>query len=643
MRNKILVGAGMTAFIAAWAAKDPVVMTVNGVDVPRSEFEYLYHKNSKQQLTPQPLEEYAEMFRIYKLKVADAKASGLDTLETFRNEMAQYRRELAEPYMADSLLIDTLVEETLARSREDVETSHIMMFKTRDLKENRRHYAQLDSIRGAILGGADFTEMAKLYSQDPSVKRNDGNLGYITAGRYPYNFETAAYTVAEGEVSEIVESPAGYHIVKPGKRRPSRGKVEVSHIMTMAGEAQSPAEQERAKELIDSIYSVVAKEPGQFADLARRYSADPGSARQGGKLPAFGPGEMVPEFEELSYRLRDGEIGGPVKSRYGWHIIQKHSSFPAPDRETIKGTVMQRLSNPNDGMHKRYAESQKEKLGRKHKLKEYESVREAMEEEASVNGIDSLFMARWIGGAQGKQPLFSIDGKNVAAREFVEEISQSRGMPANIAPMMIETYYGIFSGGKLTEAEEDWLYANEPDYRNLLNEYHDGSLLYEVSLKKVWNKASEDTAGLEKYFEDHRDNYTWTSPKVKGIIVSAVNDSVAKTAISYMAKVSQDSIFPGVKKEFGKKVKLERFVVGKGGNPIVDRLYYGLDTKQPEGGAYPSVMLYNPRELSNPEEVSDVRGQVVSDYQNELEKEWIAELEKKYPVKVNKKELKKVK
>ena len=111
MKNRILVGAGLSACIAAWAAKDPVVMTVNGVDVPRSEFEYLFHKNSRQQLAPQTLDEYVAMFEIYKLKVADAKASGLDTLESFRKEMDQYRRELAAPYMTDSLFIKTHAEE----------------------------------------------------------------------------------------------------------------------------------------------------------------------------------------------------------------------------------------------------------------------------------------------------------------------------------------------------------------------------------------------------------------------------------------------------------------------------------------------------------------------------------------------------
>ncbi|MDE6336924.1 MAG: hypothetical protein K2L34_10195, partial [Muribaculaceae bacterium] len=146
MNNKFLVGAGLSVFALAMTAKDPVIMTVNGVDVPRSEFEYLYHKNSQQQLSPQPLKEYAEMFKVYKLKVADAKASGIDTTSAFRKEMAQYRRELAQPYLTDSLFLNRLVEEAAERSKEEVETSHIMLSKTRSEAENRKLKARMDSI-----------------------------------------------------------------------------------------------------------------------------------------------------------------------------------------------------------------------------------------------------------------------------------------------------------------------------------------------------------------------------------------------------------------------------------------------------------------------------------------------------------------
>ena len=89
MKKTVMAGIGLGAAALMFAAKDPVIMTVNGVDVPKSEFEYLYHKNSQQQINPQNLDEYVEMFKLYKMKVADAKAEGIDTLSSFIKETEQ--------------------------------------------------------------------------------------------------------------------------------------------------------------------------------------------------------------------------------------------------------------------------------------------------------------------------------------------------------------------------------------------------------------------------------------------------------------------------------------------------------------------------------------------------------------------------
>ena len=124
----MLVGVGISAFALALAAKDAVVMTVNGKDVPKSEFEYLYHKNSQQQMSAQPIDDYAELFKLYKLKVEDARAEGLDTMQNFKKEMEQYRHDLAAPYLADSTYMYQLLDEAAKRAQEEDEARHILIF-----------------------------------------------------------------------------------------------------------------------------------------------------------------------------------------------------------------------------------------------------------------------------------------------------------------------------------------------------------------------------------------------------------------------------------------------------------------------------------------------------------------------------------
>lgn len=642
MNNRFLIGAGFTVFAAAMLAKDPVIMTVNGEAVPKSEFEYLYHKNRQQQMTPQPLQEYVEMFKLYKLKVADAKAAGIDTTAAFRKEMAQYRRELAQPYLTDSLYIKSLVKEAALRGQEEVEVSHIMLAKKRSEKENRELKMRLDSVRSAIIAGADFGEMAKQYSSDRGSSGKGGYLGFIPANRYPYSFEIMAYSLPEGEISEIVESPMGYHLIKTGKRRPSRGKVHASHIMKMSRKDDTPENRKRAKASIDSLYRIVKADPSRFADVAKSESDDRGSAMKGGELPWFGSGEMVPEFENAAFSLSEGEISEPVESQYGWHIILVNGHKGPASADELEPELLQRFQSPQDDRREMIRIHNMNKLAEKHDAKISQSALSSLKELAAAEGIDSLFIDRNSKGAIADLTLAEIGKLKYPVSAYLPTLKGITRGSGEAAAETLEKTVNTWFNNLLCDIEMDWLYANEADYRNLLNEYHDGSLLYEVSLQKVWDKASKDKEGLERYFQANKDNYSWTNPHVKGMLVQAVNDSVAQVLKNRMDALAGDSIIPVLRKEFKGKAVIERILVEKGANPMVDNIMYGAPAVSPTGN-YKVYFLYNPRIIAKPEEVNDVRGAVTGDYQTELENRWAEELRNKYTVKVNEKELKKVK
>ncbi len=561
-----------TAFCAS--AKDEVIMTVNGVDVPRSEFEYLYHKNQQQQVDPQSLDEYAEMFKIYKLKVADALAQRLDTAASFRREMNQYKSELAAPYMTDSLFINSLVKEAYDLSREEVEAFHIMLAKGDTQEDNKAVKAKADSIRGVLLGGGDFAELAAKYSIDRASSNAGGRMGYIVSGRFPYAFEKAAYTLTPGEISEIVESPQGYHILKGGKHRPARGTVLVEHIMKMVPPTASAEEQAAAKAFIDSIYNVVVANPEKFEDLARELSDDKGSGRQGGKLNWFGAGMMVEPFDSASFAIQVNEISQPVKSQFGWHIIRKLDAKAPATLDEMKPGVLKRIANPQD---ERYA----------------------------------------------------LVGKNLInnLRKKHKKLLQKQDLDDQA----------------LMEVEYEWLYANEPEYRNLLNEYREGSLLYEASLREVWDKAAKDNDGLTDYFNAHKDEYKWTKPHVKGILVQATNDSVAGLVRTALREISDDNGLKALRKQFVGKATIDRILMEEGQNPMVDNVIFGGDPVKPSNKKYTVYFIFEPKLLDAPETMTDVKSLVTSDYQNQLERDWVQALKSRYPVTVNEKVLKKVK
>lgn len=573
-RKYIAAIAVLAASAVTVLAKDEVVMNVNGVDVPRSEFEYLYHKNQQQQVDPQTLEEYAEMFKIYKLKVADALSQSLDTMSSFRREMKQYRADLAEPYLTDSLYLNSLVKEAYDMSRQEAEAFHIMLAKGATPEEEAASRAKADSIHAELLKGADFAELAAKFSVDRASSTAGGRMGYIVASRFPYGFEKAAFSLAPGQISEVVESPQGWHILKGGQKRPARGNVLVEHIMKMVPPTATAEQQAAAKASIDSIYKAVVANPEKFEELARELSDDKGSGRQGGKLNWFGAGMMVEPFDSASFAIQVGEISLPVKSQYGWHVIRKLDAKGPASLDEMKPTLLKRFGNPQDERFNMVKKNLIDKLRKKHKK------------------------------AIGKRDL---------------------------------------SDSEVLDIEYDWLYANEPDYRNLLNEYREGSLLYEASLREVWDKAAKDEQGLTDYFNAHRSDYNWTKPHVKGILVQTVNDSVADLVREALKTADTDDPIKAVRKQFVGKAAIDRILMEEGQNAMVDNAVFNGPAVTPNSKKYSVFFVFEPKILTAPETMTDVRSLVTGDYQNQLERDWVERLKSRYPVTVNQKVLRKVK
>lgn len=644
MKKTVAFGLGVLAVAGAYAAKDPIIMTINGENVPKSEFEYLYNKNSQQQVNPQTLDEYVEMFKLYKMKVADAKASGLDTLASFRKEMEQYRHDLAAPYMADSAYMYRLAEEAYDRSRKEVDAYHIMTFKGRTLESKRQARHLIDSLKQALDNGADFAELATKYSQDRRSAAQGGRMGYIAAGQYPYSFEVVDFALPESQISDIVESPVGYHILKGGKARPARGKVKVEHILKLT-RGKDEAGKAAAKASIDSIYAVVAANPDQFEELAKNLSEDPGSARQGGLLPTFGVGEMVAEFDSVAFAIPVNSISRPFESAFGYHIIKKLEEIAPADKDHYIKTQLRAMTSPRDERSKMITRHITDNLASKHKASINRSTLAMINEAIKANGIDSLFYTSWRDGANGNISIAEIDGKKIPARQFVETLKGRKESNVLDAAEMLENSLDNFYSDQVIDAEENLLYNTVADYRNLLKEYTDGSLLYEVSVRKVWDKAAKDEKGLNDYFQAHRDDYKWTEPHVKGLFVQTLNDSVAdliRARVKELQAANQD-VITAIRKEFKNQAAIESILIAKGGNPLVDHVAFGGPKVESPLANYKYYFMIDPRILTAPESAEDVKGLVTSDYQNMMQTKWENELRNRYPVKVNQKVLKSVK
>lgn len=642
MRNKLFIGVFALSALMVLNAKqkDPVLMSVNGNDVNLSEFEYLYNKNKQQQLEKQSLDKYLEMFTIYKLKVADAKAAGVDTTKSFITEFDHYRDDLAAPYLEDKTVEDKLAREAYERMKEDVEVSHIMYYlEDQDTKSRTKPKEFLDSLKKCILAGQDFGELAAKYSIDRTAKENKGNIGFIGAGKLPYSFEYAAYNTPVGSLSDIVETRFGYHLIKPLSRRPSQGQVLVEHIMKLIPKDASKDEANKKKAQMDSIYQLL-KKGANFEELAIKESDDPGSAKKGGLLPWFGAGEMVSEFEKKSFAMAKDSICPPFATAYGYHIIKKLDSRGLDSYENLKDKIKRTFVDDERAFAARTAKL--EQLKKQYKLtKNQKNVDMLLDALTKNGGFDSTFVANF---SNSNVVLFSFADKKVPVKDLIKQIKGYGKLNVIAGKGLVNRNIDAMMDNSIVEYEKGQLELKYPDYCNLVHEYRDGLLLFDISNRKIWDGASNDVKGLANYFDANKAKYTWDKPKFKGFLIQVANDSVAREIEKSIKTLDSDTLIRTLRREFKKDIRIEKVLVAEGENAMVDQIVFGVkDAPVKKDAKFPIFFVERGKLITTPEDYADVRGPVTADYQTELETKWIKELKEKYPVRINKKVLSEIK
>ena len=228
MKKTVLCFALALMAVVAWAQQDPVVMTVNGVPVTRSEFEYSFNKNNSEGvIDKKSLDEYVDLFVNYKLKVAAALDEQLDTLSSFKQEFAMYRDQQVRPTLVTDADVLAEARKAYERTKEAIgprgliRPAHIFLrLSTKATPQEQEQVRQrADSVWRALKAGADFAELAGKVSQMPSTASQGGMIGWLQPNQTYPEFEDAAYALQPGELSQPVLTPNGYHIILMKERK----------------------------------------------------------------------------------------------------------------------------------------------------------------------------------------------------------------------------------------------------------------------------------------------------------------------------------------------------------------------------------------------------------------------------------------
>lgn len=627
------------------AQSDPSVMEVNGQKVSKSEFLQIYLKNNNDpKFDKASIDEYMELFTKFKLKVAEAERLGYDTIPRLKKELEGYRKQLALPYLIDSVENKALVKESYERLKKEIRASHILIKVKQNAspKDTLKAYNRLLELKKRIEDGEEFEIVAKSKnsSQDPSVMKNGGDLGFFTAFQMLYPFEEKAYNTPKGQVSDPFRTKYGYHILQVTDSRPARGTIRVAHLMVATPQGTTEEEILSAEKKINEIYEKLQESNSdeEWNEMVSKYSDDPSSSKKGGLLPIFGSGSaqrMVPVFEDAAFALKkDGEISTPVRTDYGFHILKRIEWNNIKSFDDMKKELQKKVNK--DERSKKTQDVFVAKLKKKYNFQESEG----QYLQWFVENLDSSYYAgRWeIDDLITDGTIFSIGEKQYRQTDFAKFIKKSyRGMRRFTFEDIVKRQYAEWVKKSVLAYEEGLLASKYPEYKALVKEYHDGIILYEVMSDMVWNKAVKDTTGLKEFYETQKMNYMWPE-RLDATVYICANSEISNKVYKLLKKKknTSDVIIEkiNVDTELNLDVKMNKYDPKKVDFLKGRNLTEGRNEPFESEGKY-YVVKVNETLPVMPKELSEIKGAVISDYQAFLEESWLKELKEKYPVKVN--------
>ena len=659
MKNLLNPWAGMACMLIAAAftaapvkAQDAAVLTVGEESVSLADFEHIFLKNNRDSvITEAALDEYMELFINFKLKVQAAEALGMDTVETFQKELAGYRTQLARPYLTNNELLDELVRQAWERKQEEVRARHILVSCSAQANpaDTLKARKRANAMRTRILNGEDFEAVAlsKAGSDDPSVRDNGGDLGWFSAFQMVYPFEEAAYTTAVGDLSPIVRTRYGYHFLEVTGRRDARGEIRAAHIMIRTKEGADDATLKAAEERINSITDLLSNGI-PWEELALKMSEDASTASKGGELPWFGTGKMVEDFENAAFGLtEDGQISAPFKTSYGWHIVKRLEYRAPASFEASKRELQKKVSRDSRSELTRasFLQNLKAEYNFTTNANAIKSLKRIAAKQDSV-----FFPGHPLANVPSKTAaatLLTIGDESATVADFVDYLNIVKIRNAEAGTnTVIDEQLTSWSDKLLLDYEDARLEAKHDDFRLLMEEYHDGILLFELTDEKVWSKAVKDTAGLEAYHAAHVGDFMWGT-RAEVDIFTCADEKAVKAARKAVKKGKDLVAFQrDYNAENGNSITLTsgRFSEGDntwGDKVLADAAAGTLSEKAPvfaayEGGGDETVLVHvGAVRLPEPKTLAEARGQVIAAYQDHLEAEWIEALRAGTTVEVN--------
>ena len=628
------------SFLNAQISESDVLLTISEEPILASEFIRVYNKNLNlvQDDSQKEVESYLKLFINYKLKLAEATLLGYDKDPEYVKELRSYKNQLTQNYLTDKNVTDELVLEAYDRILNEVKAQHVLVRIEEFETDTLQAYSAIQAFQERLKND-DFESLKKEIHDGKSIFVED--LGFFTAFKMAYKFESVAFNTKVGEVSEPFRTKFGFHVVKVLEKRKSKGQVIVAHIMIANTQKDTTLV---AKDRIQELHRLLLQGE-DFGNIAKQFSDDKSSSMRSGELKPFKSGQINSIlFENTAFSLKEKEdISEPIQTQFGWHILKLIDKQAVKEFNSLKPDL----------------ESQVRKDSRSQLVKS--KMLAKLLSQYQLTGLNpnlALLKSNIVYDKSNKTWKLSDQIKDSKSFLVIQKTSYSFGDFINFlnknnklinpnwaTEFAVNKQYKFFLEQSVFRYKKDNLENENQDFANILNEYREGLLLFELMQDKIWEGAKKDTIGLNAFYNENKDKYLWPERVIGSVARSSNAKNIKKVRKLWASgksnqsidellnKIQQNVIFSTGEFELGLSPLPESFT---------PRVKSQLSKIIKENNSF---YIVNVKEFmpQSQKSLEDSRGQLISDYQTKLETQWILELKSKFNVKVNEDVFQKVK
>ena len=555
MRFKIQFSLFLFWGVALWshsmAAQTDFVLQIGNKKISSALFEKDYRRLlESDSIKSGNKQKFLSDYIDYQIKILAAEEAKIPVSPGFQDEYQSFRKELASPYLIDNVKVEAFVREAYQRSKFEKQISQILVKLpvNPSASDTLLAFQKIENIRKKLIAGDDFSLLANQVSEDEMSAPRGGLLGYVSVLQTRYPIENAIYSLEKGQVSGIIRTETGYHIIKVLDIRPNQGKIRLAHILISVPITAPTNLQVEAKNKIDQVQKYLLKGEDTFETICRNFSEDPYSKGRGGELRRwYSSSELSEELQDKLFGIqRLGDYTEPIRTNLGWQIFKLLDKKPLLSYEEMAEFLRQKVLTDAE---------------RSAMIKSSFMKRVRLENKVIINEANKkVALERFAQDRVGDEvylnlPLFSIEANSYTIKEFYAFIvdQQRKKIKAlGYLPTISEAFWlEEFIDSFTLQVEEQHLEVKYPAFKDQMKEFYEGSLFSKITEREIF-EPSLDSTRQQKYYSSNE--FKFTSPiRLEAKLVSADNPKTLSDALELLksAPYPMNKRFPDIIFEIG--------------------------------------------------------------------------------------------